>query len=161
MSKDIAALEGNQQKDSTDEQTADVYEIDDAGIDTEALARDIVHVMWDLKGLNPVAIDLRGRVSYTDFVILCTGTSDRHVRALAKQVQKELKEADWTSLSIEGVEGGRWAVLDFGDVVIHIFNGFERDEYDLEGKWVDAERLEFEDRPQELYGHFQEQRFES
>lgn len=161
MSNDIAALEGNPDDSRPGDRTADVYELDGADIDTEALARDIIHVMWDLKALNPVAIDLRGLVSYTDFVIICTGTSDRHVRALGKRVEKELKEANWSPLSIEGVEQGRWAVLDFGDVVVHVFNGEERDAYDLEGKWVDADRLEFEDRPQELYGHFHEQRFDS
>jgi ribosome-associated protein len=71
-----------------------------------------------------------------------------------------MRDAGWEPLNVEGVESGRWAVLDFGDVVVHLFEGLERDEYDLEGMWVDADRLEFEDPPEELYGHFQADRFE-
>jgi ribosome-associated protein len=161
MTNDIAALDGEQSgEQSADNESADVYEIDSNGIDTEQLARDIVHVIWDLKGLNPVAIDLRGRVSYTDFIIVCTGTSDRHVRALGKTVERKMRDAGWDPISIEGVESGNWAVLDFGDVVVHVFDGFERESYDLEGMWVDADQLDFEDPPEELYGHFQAEQFE-
>ena len=160
MTNDIAALDG-EHSDETPEQSGspDIYEYDSHGVDTEQLAREIVHVTWDLKALNPTAIDLRGLVSYTDFVIVCTGNSERHVRALAKHVNKKMKEAGWEAISVEGVEEGTWAVLDFGDVVVHVFNGFERDEYDLESMWVDAETLDFEDAPDELYGHFQADRF--
>lgn len=162
MTNDTAAVDGERSTDSPDEEgtRGEVYEVDSGGIDTEQLARDLVEVMWDLKALNPVALDLRGRVSYTDFVIVCTGQSERHVRALGKNIEQEMQDAGWEPLNVEGVEAGRWAVLDFGDVVVHIFEGLERDEYDLEGMWVDADRLEFEDPPEELYGHFQADRFE-
>jgi ribosome-associated protein len=161
MTEDIAALEGDASEESTAETTSpDIYELDSGGVDTEQLSRDIVHVMWDMKALNPVAIDLRGLVSYTDFVIVATGTSDRHVRALAKHLEGEMKEAGWEYISVEGLESGDWAVLDFADVVVHIFSGFDREEYDLEGMWVDADRLEFDDAPDELYGHFQAERFD-
>ena len=160
MTEDIAALEGDASEESTAETTSpDIYELDSGGVDTEQLSRDIVHVLWDMKALNPVAIDLRGLVSYTDFVIVATGTSDRHVRALAKHLEQEMKDAGWEYISVEGLESGDWAVLDFADVVVHIFSGFDREEYDLEGMWVDADRLEFEEAPEELYGHFQADRF--
>ena len=161
MTNDIAALDGEQTgEQSTETESPDIYELDSHGIDTEQLARDIVRVAWDVKALNPVAIDLRGRVSYTDFIIVCTGTSDRHVGAIGKTVEREMREAGWDPISIEGVEAGKWAVLDFGDVIVHVFNGFERDDYDLEGMWVDADKLEFDDKPDELYGHFQTEQFE-
>jgi len=161
MTNDIAALDGEQTgEQSTETESPDIYEIESHGVDTEQLARDIVRVTWDVKALNSVAIDLRGRVSYTDFIIVCTGTSDRHVRALGTTVEREMREADWDPISIEGVESGRWAVLDFGDVIVHVFNGFARDDYDLEGMWVDADQLDFDDKPDELYGHFQAEQFE-
>lgn len=161
MTKDIAAREEDDSLEASDQSDRpDVYELDSGGIDTEQLARDLVRVMWDLKALNPVAIDLRGLVSYTDFIIVCTGQSERHVRALGQNIEQEMKDAGWKSLSVEGLDSGKWAVLDFGDVVVHIFEGLERDAYDLEGMWVDADRLEFDDPPEELYGHFQADRFE-
>jgi len=158
---DTVALDGDPSTDASDrERAGDVYEVDSGGLDTEQLSRDLVAVLWDLKALNAVAIDLRGRVSYTDFVIVCTGQSERHVRALSKNVEQEMREAGWEPLSAEGVESGHWAVLDFADVVVHVFEGRQRDEYDLEGMWVDADRLEFDDPPEDLYGHFQADRFE-
>ena len=158
MSEDIAAVEARD--DETNPDVADVYEVDDAGIDTEQLSREIVELMWDLKALNPIAIDLRGRVSYTDFCIVGTGTSERHVRALGKHIHEKLTDAGWTPLSVEGLNTGGWAILDFGDVIIHVFDADAREAYDLESMWVDADRLEFDDRPEELYGHFHADRFD-
>ncbi|AWV89298.1 ribosome silencing factor [Bradymonas sediminis] len=129
------------------------------GVDTELLARDVVHLTWDLKGLNSCAIDVRGRVSYTDFVIVCTATADRHVQAIARHVMNSLGAAGFDSLGSEGLDSGNWALVDFGDVVLHIFNGEARREYDLERVWVDAPKLEFEDAPKDLYGHFELQQF--
>jgi len=153
-------------RDDSDEPTpevSEVYSLNDDGPDTEQLAREIVQLSWDVKAINPVAIDLRGRASYTDFLVVCTGKSDRHVNAIAQRIHKELKQADWTPVSVEGLDAGRWALLDFGDIVIHVFNEHARGDYDLEGMWVDADRLNFEDeeKPDELYGHFEVDRFES
>ncbi|MFB6263678.1 MAG: ribosome silencing factor [Bradymonadaceae bacterium] len=161
MSEDMAAVEDEQSDPlEPDQSRPDVYEVDSAGIDTELLTRDVVEVLWELKAMNVQALDLRGLVSYTDFVVIATGNSDRHVRALASHLDDEMDEAGWEATSIEGVETGRWAVLDYGDVVVHVFETRQRDLYDLESKWVDAERLDFPDAPEELYGHFQAERFE-
>lgn len=132
----------------------------DDGVDTELLARDVAHLTWDLKALNTCAIDLRGRVSYTDFVIVCTATAERHVSAIARHVMNSLAAAGFETLGSEGLNSGNWALVDFGDVVLHIFNGDARREYDLERVWVDAPKLEFEDAPEELYGHFELQQFQ-
>jgi ribosome-associated protein len=136
----------------------DIYALNADEVDTETLARDIAHLTWDLKALNTRAVDVRGLVSYTDFVIVCTATSDRQVQAIAKHVQNRLSEAGYKPLGVEGVESGKWALIDFGDAILHIFNGAVRDEYDLDRMWPDAPFLEFEDRPSELYGHFELQK---
>lgn len=124
------------------------------------VARDIAAVTWELKALNTVVIDLRGRVSYTDFVVVCSGTSDRHVHAIANRVDEAMREAGRPPLSTEGTEEGRWALLDYGDLIVHVFNQKARKDYDLERMWTEAPRLDLEDAPSELYGHFEAQKFE-
>ena len=124
------------------------------------VARDIAAVTWELKALNTVVVDLRGRVSYTDFVVVCSGTSERHVNAIAKRVDEEMREAGRPPVSTEGTEDGRWALLDYGDIIVHVFNQTSRQDYDLERMWTEAPRLDLEDAPTELYGHFDAERFD-
>lgn len=149
---------------STEERAASTFSPGDSTeIDEEhkQVARDIAAVTWELKALNTVVIDLRGRVSYTDFVVVTSGTSERHVNALAKRVDNEMREAQRPPVGTEGTEDGRWALLDYGDIIVHIFNQSARKDYDLERMWTEAPRLELEDRPSELYGHFGAEKFES
>ncbi|QDG54227.1 ribosome silencing factor [Persicimonas caeni] len=158
MSNDTPLPSGSTPQTPSDGGNSDIYALNADEVDTETLARDIAGLTWDLKALNTKAIDLRGLVSYTDFVIVCTATSDRHVQAIAKHVQNSLSEAGYKPLGIEGVESGQWALIDFGDAILHIFNGSVRDEYDLERMWPDAPFLELEDGPDDLYGHFELQK---
>lgn len=136
---------------------------DNTELDRELIqvARDIASVTWELKALNTVVIDLRGRVSYTDFVIVCTGTSDRHVNALARSVDDAMREAGRPPMGTEGTGQGQWALLDYGDIIVHIFHQHARKDYDLERMWSEAPRLELDDAPSELYGHFEAQQFET
>lgn len=138
----------------------DIYALNPGEVDTETLARDIAHLTWDLKALNTTVIDLRGLVSYTDFAVVCTATSPRHIQAISKHVINTLADAGYDAMGVEGVDSGEWALMDFGDAVLHVFNGDVRDEYDLERMWPDAERLELEDKPSELYGHFELERLQ-
>lgn len=130
--------------------------------DTEELARFIAELTWDLKGLNTVVVDLRGRVSYTDFVIVTTASSDRQMSALARHIEGKLKEETGVvPYGREGVDSGKWALIDFGDAILHIFNGPTREDYDLERMWVDAPRLDLEEKPEALYGRFDLDEFEN
>jgi len=136
--------------------------VEDFDYETEDLARHIAEWTWELKALNTVVIDLRGRVSYTDFVVVTTATSARHVQAIARHVDEEVAAfAGKSAYGKEGVEHGKWALLDFGDVILHVFNGPVREDYDLERMWPDAPRLELEEQPRDLYGHFELEQFES
>lgn len=123
------------------------------------LARQVAEQTWDTKALNTVVIDLRGRVSYTDFVVISTGTSERHVKAIARNVETAMRQAGHVPLGIEGTDTGRWVLLDFGEVIVHLFHGDLRQEYNLEKMWVEAPRLELEDKPRDLYGQFDMQQF--
>lgn len=123
-------------------------------VDTSALAEEIAALTWDRKGLNTVVIDLRDTVSYTDFLVISSGTSDRQVQAIARHVERSLRDLGYRPISSEGVDSGRWALLDYGDAILHVFNQSARQEFDLEGMWSDAPRLELDDKPESLYGHF-------
>ena len=92
-----------------------------------------------------VVLDLGGRVSYCDYFVICNGTNRRHVRAIAESILENLKTENGVfPISSEGFEGARWVLLDFGDVVVHVFDESMRGFYDLEGLWADAPRLELE-----------------
>ncbi len=125
------------------------------------VACEIATVTWDLKALNTVVIDLRGRVSYTDFVVVTTGTSERHVNAIATQVDQAMADANRPSISTEGKTSGNWVLLDYGDIIVHVFDQDARRDYDLERMWSEAPRIELEDAPDELYGRFDAQRFDN
>ena len=89
-------------------------------------------------------LDVSELCSYTEYLLLVSGRSDRQVDAIAEAVSTELKKRGRTPLGIEGVASGQWALLDYGDVVVHIFHHPVREHYDLEGLWIDAERVEIE-----------------
>lgn len=132
-------------------------EVEDDAVELATVA---VEAIWDAKGKNAVAIDLRGQVTYTDIVVICTATSDRHMQAVARRVEDDLQEVfGITPMGREGAESSRWVLIDFGDLILHVFNGEAREVYNLEQMWADAPRLTFEDPPKDLYGHFELDRF--
>lgn len=105
------------------------------------LADDIARVVVDKKGLDVVIVDVRGRASYTDYLVVGTGESDRQLSAIADAIHQALKPAGKAALSTEGEAGGNWVLLDYGDVVTHLFSADVRGFYDLEGMWADAPKL--------------------
>jgi ribosome-associated protein len=80
----------------------------------------------------------------TDVFVIASGTSTRHVKALAEEVEHRLRGLGRRPLRREGMADATWVLLDFGDVVVHVFDGETRRYYDLERLWADAPRLEFE-----------------
>jgi len=107
------------------------------------LAFAVADALADKKALDIVIAEVEALVSYTSYFVIASGRSDRQVMALAEHVVKRLRaEHACRPLGVEGVEKGQWALLDFGDVVVHIFREGERRFYDLEGLWEDAPRLE-------------------
>ncbi len=88
-----------------------------------------------------VALDVRGLTSIADTFIICSGRSNRQVTAIAEHVERFLKDAGIRPINVEGRKEGHWVLMDYGDVIIHIFYEETRSFYDLEGLWVDAKRI--------------------
>jgi len=86
-------------------------------------------------------IDVLGKVDYTEFLVLMSGRSDRHVHAIARGVEDDLRKQGNPPLSVEGLSSCVWVLLDFNDVVVHVFQQQARAYYDLEGLWIDAGRV--------------------
>jgi ribosome-associated protein len=90
-------------------------------------------------------LDVSRLVVLTDVFVIATGTSNRHVKTLVEEVELGLKrDLDRRPLRREGENHGRWVLLDYGDVVVHVFDQETRDYYDLERLWGDAPRLDFD-----------------
>jgi ribosome-associated protein len=98
----------------------------------------------DKKALEPVLLDVRALCSYTEYILLVSGRSDRQVDAIAEAASVALKAHGRRPLGVEGVTSGQWALLDFGDVVIHVFMHPMRLHYDLESLWHEAPRVDIE-----------------
>ena len=94
------------------------------------------------KAMNLVALDVHNLTSFADVFIICSGRSNRQVNAIAEHIQVDLKKRNIKPLSVEGLGDGQWVLLDYGHVIIHIFYDPVREFYDLEGLWMDAERIE-------------------
>lgn len=95
----------------------------------------------DKKALGIEIIDVRGSVDYADFLVLMTGTSDRHSAAIARGVDEDLAKLGHKALSVEGLPEANWVLLDFFDIVVHVFSEDARGLYDLSGLWMDASRV--------------------
>ena len=118
-----------------------------APLTAEQQARLALEAALDKKALDPVLIDVREHSSYTDYILLLSGRSDRHVQSVADGVVEELVKHGGRPVGIEGQQQGQWTLIDFGDVVIHVFYHPMREFYDLESMWVDAARVPVEVPP--------------
>lgn len=94
------------------------------------------------QAIDLVVLDLRKLSSIGDVFIICSGRSNRQVSAIAEHIQVDLKKHGITPLSVEGKKEGHWVLLDYGHVIIHVFYEPVRSFYDIEGLWIDAERIE-------------------
>ena len=105
-----------------------------------ALARQIAVLCQDKKALDVSILDVRGMTSYADYLVLASGESDRQVTAIADHIDERLKAQGVRPLGSEGRETGTWVLLDYGEVVVHLFFTEVRASYDLDGLWADAPR---------------------
>lgn len=93
------------------------------------------------KAEHLVVLDVRELTTIADAFIICSGKSNRQVSAIADHIERFLKDKGIRPISVDGKKEGHWALLDYGDVVIHVFYESARNFYDLEGLWVDARRI--------------------
>lgn len=104
-------------------------------------AQAAVEAALDKKALEPVLLDLSDEDSYTDYLLVVSARSDRQVRSIADHVTEALLAEGYKLLGVEGRREGRWALVDFGDLVVHVFYHPLREFYDVEGLWGDAKRV--------------------
>jgi len=105
-----------------------------------SLLKKIKAALEDKKGTDILILDVRELVSYTDFLVLCTGTSSAHVNALISHVRDSF-EKDERPTYVNPSKDGSWWILDFVEVVVHVFKEDARLHYDLETLWCDAKRV--------------------
>ncbi len=94
------------------------------------------------KAENITILDVHELTSYTDYIIIMTGNSARQISSIGDYIYKSMKKIGNPPLGFEGIKEGKWVLLDFGDVIIHIFDRETRELYDIEGLWSDAERID-------------------
>jgi ribosome-associated protein len=112
--------------------------------DSLALAQRAAQIALDNKAQDVVLLDLRGVTDMTDCFLIVSGTSDTHVRAIGEHLIAEMKKEGARAYHVEGLEKGRWVLLDFVDFVVHVFHPTLRNFYQLERLWSDAERVPLE-----------------
>jgi ribosome-associated protein len=121
---------------------------DEAPAATRDLALVIAAAGMDKKALGIEILDVSGKVDYADFLVIMTGRSDRHVHAIATGLEEEVrKQRKVSPLSMEGLTAATWVLIDFGDVVVHVFQEEARRVYDIEGLWIDANRVPVPENP--------------
>lgn len=108
-------------------------------MDAEQLTALVVDALEDLKAVNPVTVDVRKLTDVMDYLVIASGTSNRHVKSLAQNVTVEAKQSGMPPLGVEGEDAGEWVLVDFGDVVVHVMLPATRDFYDLERLWASPE----------------------
>ncbi len=113
-------------------------------IDPMELAREAAQAAEDKKGLDVLILDITQISTVADYFVLSTGNSSTQVKAIADHVEEKLTEAGIKPLRREGVREGRWILLDYGDVVVHVFQQEDRAYYNLERLWGDAQVVNYE-----------------
>ena len=107
-----------------------------------ATAKKIGTILENKKGLDITILDLRKLNAITDFFVICSGTSTRHVNALSEEVQIKLKSDDGIRAnSVEGSGTGNWVLIDYVDVIVHLFHHETREFYNLEKLWHEARKI--------------------
>ncbi|MFT5730931.1 MAG: ribosome-associated protein [Desulforhopalus sp.] len=99
----------------------------------------------DTKAEDVVILDVRDLNTFTDYFVIMNGKSTRHVQALAEAVEGKLRSKRVKESSAEGLQEGMWVLLDFDDVVVHVFYHEQREFYDIEGLWSGAKQIEVEE----------------
>jgi len=110
-------------------------------VNSKKIAQAIAKIADDKKAKDIVVLDLKDLSAFTDYFVICSGTSDRQVKTIAGAIEMEMKKKDVRPIGMEGYETGHWVLVDFGDVVAHVFYDDERHYYQLEKLWADAPQL--------------------
>ena len=107
------------------------------------LSKEIENILSKYKGINIKKIDLKKKSSIADFMIICSGTSNRHVISLSNYLLTSLKKINLKTLNVEGKGNGDWVLVDAGDIIIHLFKSEVRDYYGLDQMWENNDLNKF------------------
>ena len=120
----------------TDRQTPASVPVSKSRPDAEETLKIVLTRLDDMKAEDTVTIDLRGKSSIADYMIVTTGRANRHVGAIAENVVKELGEAGMKGVHVEGLPNCDWVLIDTGDIIVHVFRPEVRSFYSLEKMWA-------------------------
>lgn len=107
-------------------------------LDAGDIARKAVEVASDKQAQDIVMLDMRGVVSFADYFVICSGTSPRQIRTITEEVEKAMRADGVRPTHMEGADDTGWVLMDFGDVIVHVFHPREREFYGLERLWRNA-----------------------
>lgn len=105
------------------------------------MALAVAEAAWSKNGYQTRIYDVSGLVEYTDIFVILTGRSERHVSAIADAIESSLREQGARAAGVEGRKSATWILIDFGSVVVHVFEKATRDYFDLDRLWADAEPI--------------------
>jgi ribosome-associated protein len=112
------------------------------GLSAEEKAVFISRIAADKKAMDVVVLDMRDASSFTDYFLICSGGSERQVQSIADAIDEQLSRSGIASLGVEGYSEGRWVLMDYGDIIVHVFSRDTREFYDLERLWINASKVE-------------------
>jgi ribosome-associated protein len=109
-------------------------------LQSEALSKFVIEKIEDMKGRDIETLNVIGKASFTDYMIVCSGNSKRHVKSIAQNVAMEYRALGTEPLGVEGNDVGEWSLVDLGDVIVHIMTDEQRDKYQLEDLWANSKK---------------------
>lgn len=111
-------------------------------LDKARLAADIIR---ERKAIDPVLFNVGEMSSFADYFLIASGNSSRQVQSISQHLERKMRDNGFKSYGIEGELDGQWILMDYGDLIIHVFYQPVREFYDLEGLWLEAPRIELEE----------------
>lgn len=98
----------------------------------------LLHILDEMQAIDVNVLDVRQQTAITDYMVVCSGRSSRHVKAIAETVMEKMKADGISAIGSNGIDAGEWALVDFGDFILHVMQPDSRSFYNLEGLWQDS-----------------------